>query len=1070
VILGTMDRHSYLRRVNAVARDADEITFETFGARLQEVVKGGSYHVSGVLPAADRNPAGAALRAAQPGADLSDALPSFSGSLAGINLCTLIADKAGFQICGQEKTRIDKDWVELDGSLDSLALASGSIGVSGTWNADYTIDPGGQLIVNTGRRPVFSPCDTHPNVTGCFAKVGTALASFLASLGIDPGVLPPLKMCIPGTPIIIAPGSVFPFRLPTIRICKITDYGALPEFTPPFLKATTVTLRPVITSQALIDVAGTGQLKLDIPIPDLAVTKCLDHGNGFACIKLGIFFIVQLRAVEMGGQVVLNNTAEHEVVLSWTPETEWTHAVKNQSRDFSANFVPNNPPDTVQVKLGPAVELELSLCFGTSASSCEDEGDPDANGGGLIDLQLGVSGKATLGAYLDTRWSRDQSFHNWHTDSDGLDELEFEAKLALPRLLFRLDKNTKRSWTFPFLRHDMVDAHGTGILDVVAVTTGASPDPDGYTVTVARADTLPGINVLGTQRIIRPNWVDTLRSAIGINDKIEFTPAKACFSLYSDVIPGPQPLGRWLGLPIPNYVQEQGCALLIADYKVTLGGVQENCTVKGGATHNVRLHQEQKVPIPVSRVVSDTFEVNCPAPAGTPGALAVTTETTGSSSDPDGYTVTLDGVDQAPIAMNQTVTLTGLTPGNGRLVNLIGIVSNCFPNDNHSKLVDIVGGVTTAVTLTVVCGPIAVPAQTPTRLRIRTTTTGPSPDPDGYALTVNGAAAGHLGNADELLIEDGPVKPGTNVASLGGVAPNCTVAGGGTTSAKVNPGATGLVEFTVSCLEIQDGGPTGSVRVAVTTTGSDQDPNGYRLKVGSGDAPVGVNETVTVSGLAPGPVSVSLEDVAANCSVQGAMPFTVPVSVNTVTDAAFTVTCEGNAGLDITTHTKGAELDPDGYRIIVDGLDRGAIGASATVRVGGLIPGPHTVALEGVGANCSVGGSYPAQPELAAGETGVIGFDIACIASKDLGAVHVKLAGQGTKNPTPFQVILDGVLRGTTNGSGELLMTAVFPGEHLLELAGLGEGCKWVGQYPRQIKVNKGATARETFNYVCKES
>jgi hypothetical protein len=36
----------------------------------------------------------------------------------------------------------------------------------------------------------------------------------------------------------------------------------------------------------------------------------------------------------------------------------------------------------------------------------------------------------------------------------------------------------------------------------------------------------------------------------------------------------------------------------------------------------------------------------------------------------------------------------------------------------------------------------------------------------------------------------------------------------------------------------------------------------------------------------------------------------------------------------------------------------------------------------------------------------------------------------------------------------------VFPGVHLLELAGLGEGCKWVGPYPRQLKVNKGGTAR----------
>ena len=1067
IIAGWAHDQTYLRRVTAVARETDAISFETFAAQLYEVVKGGTYHASGALP----SPAERATRATGAGPNPSADLPSASVSLTGINLCTLIADKAGFQICGQEKTKIDKGWVELNGRLDSLALAEGSIAVSGTWDADYTIDPGGQLVLNTGRRPVFSPCDSYPNVTGCFSKIGTLLTSFLTSVGINPGVLPPPRVCIPGTPITIVPGSLFPFRLPTIRICKITDYGALPEFTPPFLKAATVTLRPVINSKAVIDIAGTGQLKLDIPIPDLAVVKCADHGNGFFCVKLGLFFIVQLRAVELGGQVTLNHAAEHEVVLTWTPETEWTQSISNKSRDMSASFNPNNPPDTVAVRLGPAVELELSLCFGTSASSCEDESDPDADGGGLIDLRLGVSGKATLGGYLDSNWSRDDSFHNWHIHSEGVDELELEGKLLLPRLLFRVDKNLKRTWTYPFLRHDLLDIHGTGILDVAAVTTGASPDPDGYTVTVARADTLPGLVAAGVQRIVppfRPNWVDTLHSTIGINNSIEFTPGHPCLALYSDVIQIGQPVGRWLGLPIPNYVQEIGCDLVIADYKVTLGGVQDNCVVQGGNTHNVRLKQAQSYPTPVERVVSDTFKVVCPAPAVTPGALTVTTETTGFVLDPDGYTVTLDGLEQGPIATNGTVTLGALSPGKGRVVSLTGVASNCTFGGGYTLPVDITSAATTAVTLPVFCGPIAVPEAAPVSLRIRTTTSGPAPDPDGFTLTVNGAGAGHLGTSDEMLVEDGPVKPGTNVAALGDVAPNCTASGGGTASTKVTPGTTGLIEFTISCVAIQDAGPTGSVRVAVTTTGEDLDPDGYRLKVGSGDTPVGSNETVTVSGLAPGLASLSLDGVAANCSVQGALPITVAVSVNATTDAAFTVTCEGNAGIDLTTHTTGTELDLDGYRIIVDGLDKGPIGANATVHVGGLIAGPHTILLDGIASNCSVGGTYPAQPELAAGATGAIGFDVSCIAAKDLGAVQVKLAGQGKKNPGAFQVILDGVLRGTTDANGELSISPVFPGDHLVELAGLGESCKWVGQYPRQIKVNKGGAARETFNYVCK--
>ena len=76
VILGAVDGHSYLRRVNTVSREAEEITFETFGAQLHEVVNGGTYHASGGFPSLAGDPAGAVQGGVTPGPGLSPELPS----------------------------------------------------------------------------------------------------------------------------------------------------------------------------------------------------------------------------------------------------------------------------------------------------------------------------------------------------------------------------------------------------------------------------------------------------------------------------------------------------------------------------------------------------------------------------------------------------------------------------------------------------------------------------------------------------------------------------------------------------------------------------------------------------------------------------------------------------------------------------------------------------------------------------------------------------------------------------------------------------------------------------------
>ena len=74
---------------------------------------------------------------------------------------------------------------------------------------------------------------------------------------------------------------------------------------------------------------------------------------------------------------------------------------------------------------------------------------------------------------------------------------------------------------------------------------------------------------------------------------------------------------------------------------------------------------------------------------------------------------------------------------------------------------------------------------------------------------------------------------------------------------------------------------------------------------------------------------------------------------------AFEVDCP-LTGARITVTTTGVDLDPDGYRVMVDGSDRGAIASNGTVFTR-LDPGSRTISLAGLASNCAVEGSCRAR-------------------------------------------------------------------------------------------------------------
>jgi len=179
-----------------------------------------------------------------------------------------------------------------------------------------------------------------------------------------------------------------------------------------------------------------------------------------------------------------------------------------------------------------------------------------------------------------------------------------------------------------------------------------------------------------------------------------------------------------------------------------------------------------------------------------------------------------------------------------------------------------------------------------------------------------------------------------------------------------------------------DGPTTGTIAVSATTTGDDQDANGYSVMLdGTDKAAIGANESVNLSDVSPGNRSVALSGVAQNCSVGGEHPRSVSVTAGATAPAAFEISCVAAVGsIEVTVSTTGDGTDPDGYLVSVDGGAGEAIDANGSVTVADVAAGMRQVALGGAASNCQVLGSNPQSVDVPAGGQAQVAFSVSCMA------------------------------------------------------------------------------------------
>jgi hypothetical protein len=477
-------------------------------------------------------------------------------------------------------------------------------------------------------------------------------------------------------------------------------------------------------------------------------------------------------------------------------------------------------------------------------------------------------------------------------------------------LLSSLNPKTLLLWSAPLIWVGCGGGGGTDVelpaLSVTTSTAGVEVDPDGYTVSLDGGQAQPigvnativveqlsdgdhtlGLNGLAANCVAAGENPRNVTVRSGATATVDFAVTCNASTGTIEVVAtttgsGSDPDGFAALLdgvdrgPVTSGVAATFSQLPPGSHTIGLSGLAANCQVVGDNPRGVTVSAGQTAQVP--------FAVTCTAAAPSSGTLQISTATSGTDQDPDGYSIRIDNGSSQPIGVNATLTLINLSAGT-HSVRLLEVAANCSLSGANPAQVTVPNGGTTSVAFSVTCGPDIAPTG---GIQVTVGTTGSSPDPDGYSVSVDGGAAQPIGVNGSQTVANLP--PGAHSVQLGGVAGNCSLAGDNPRSVTVTAGQNASVTFAVNCPTPAPG--TGSIRITAATTGSSPDPDGYTVSVDGGNAqPLDVNGSRTIDGLEPRAHTVELGGVAQNCTLTGDSRRTINVTGGQTTTVAFAVSC-----------------------------------------------------------------------------------------------------------------------------------------------------------------------------------
>jgi WD40 repeat protein len=161
---------------------------------------------------------------------------------------------------------------------------------------------------------------------------------------------------------------------------------------------------------------------------------------------------------------------------------------------------------------------------------------------------------------------------------------------------------------------------------------------------------------------------------------------------------------------------------------------------------------------------------------------------------------------------------------------------------------------------------------------------GDGADPDGFLVVVDGSVQRPLTAGGATLV--GGLAAGSHQVALEGIGSNCTVSGAATREVTIAAGDTAGVAFDVACAAVR-----GTLRVTVTTSGIDLDPNGYEVLVDGAAGAAVEPDAAILFPVDAGDHVVSLGAVNPNCAVAAPASQPVRVTAGGLAVAEFGIQC-----------------------------------------------------------------------------------------------------------------------------------------------------------------------------------
>jgi hypothetical protein len=625
----------------------------------------------------------------------------------------------------------------------------------------------------------------------------------------------------------------------------------------------------------------------------------------------------------------------------------------------------------------------------------------------------------------------------------------------------------------------------TGSVVVTSSTSGLSIDLDGYTLIVDGVDRgpipasgqvtvaglIPGSHVTGLSGVdgncqIQGDNLRTITVTAGASTGVDYVvscvapppgagtlrittvttgasadPNGFTYALDGDVL---QPIGVNAVAELTN--------LTPGAHSVRLSGIAENCDLEGT--------NPRSATVPAGGSADVNFRISC-APAV--GSIRVTASTSGASLDADGYLATLDGGAGQALGVDGSVRFSDVSVGS-HTIALSNVAGNCTVAEGTTRTVTVTLGETSDVRFVVTC---SQPQPASGSVRVTTTTGGEDPDPDGYTLFVDNSNRGDIGLNGELVISD--LAAGDHTLELRGIASNCAVEGSNPRTVTVVAGQQTSSGFVVTCSAIPP--TTGSIRVIASTSGEDQDPDGYQLSLdGSNAGPLGLNEERVITNVSAGQHTLELTGLAENCTVAD-NPRTVTVTAGQETSTTFAVTCTAippaAGSIRVQTSTDGEDQDPDGYQLLVDGAPAESMGNDDEAVISGLAPGDHNLELTGLAGNCTVGDN-PRTVTVTAGQETTTSFAVTCTAiPPETGTIEIRTTTTGDNQDGAYIVQVDGGETRPVSDATPVTISSVPVGSHSITLSDVEGNCGVSPATTVNVDVAGGETEQLEFGVQC---